>query len=106
MPFTDIEISAFFDPILTVDAVFTPAGGIGTIIKVIFNKEYQTIEMLSGGVGVESSGPVATCKTSDVSGAKHGDTLAISGTTYYISGVQPDGTGITKLLLSEDMANV
>lgn len=78
----------------------------GRIINVIFDSEYQALEMLGGGVGVESSSPSALCKTSDVSNAKHGDTLTISGTTYYVTGVQPDGTGITRLLLSKDMANV
>ena len=62
---------------------------------------------------VEGSQPIAYCKTSDVSSASHGDTLAFaapttkSGTqfkgavTYEVVGVQPDATGITALVLEQ-----
>lgn len=100
----DIDNLLFTDS--AVDAVYTPQGGQAASIKVIFDNQYQTIELLDGGVGVESTSPSILCRTSDISGVKHGDTLVISGTTYYITGVQPDGTGITRLMLSKDMANV
>jgi hypothetical protein len=102
MQYTSDEIYALFDPVVAQDAVHTPQGGAASNIKVIFNNAHQTIEMLGGGVGVESTNPSALCKTSDVSATKHGDTLAISGKTYYIIGVQPDGAGITRLILSEN----
>ena len=100
------DIPNIFLSDFTVDGTYTPQGGGPSTIKVVFENQYQSIEMLSEGVGVESTGPAATCKTSDVSTAKHGDTLAISGKIYYINGVQPDGTGLTRLLLSEDQSNV
>lgn len=106
MPFYDSDIDNLLFTDYAVDAVYTPQGGQAASIKVIFDNEYQAIEMLGAGVGVESTSPAAICKTTNISSAKHGDTLAVGGKTYYISGVQPDGTGITRLLLSEDQANV
>lgn len=106
MPFYDSDIDNLLFTDYAVDAVYTPAGGQAASIKVIFDNEFQAIEMLGGGVGFESTSPAALYKTASVSSAKHGDTLAISGKTYYITGVQPDGTGITRLILSEDQSNV
>ena len=45
--------------------------------------------------------PSFTCRASDVSGVVHGHTLVISGTTYNIVGVHPDGTGVMVLALAE-----
>lgn len=93
------DLTAFFAD-FGVAATYTPASGAGTEITVLFDNEY--VPMNLGGVEVESLGPAATCKTSDVSGAAHGDTLTISGVVYNITGIHPDGTGITVLLLSRD----
>lgn len=87
-------------------ASYTPSGGQAAALKVIFDNAHQTLDMLGGGVGFESAGPQALCKTSDVSTAKHGDTIVVSSKTYYVTGVEPDGIGLTKLLLSEDISNV
>ena len=92
----DIFLSDF-----AVDATYTPAGGTAKTIKSIFDSEYITMSP-AGDIGVESVSPAAYCKTSALTGAKHGDTLVISGTTYYIVGIHPDGTGITILILSRD----
>ena len=101
MPFTTSEIDALFDPILTVDAIYTPSGGTAKTIKVVFESEYLSVQVV-GDVGVESASPAAYCKSADIIGVQHGDTLAISGTTYNIIGIQPDGTGMTTLILSKD----
>lgn len=100
MPFTASETAAMFDPALTTDAVYTPQGGAASAIKVIFDNEYRAVNIETGQV--ESAGPQATCKTSDVANAKHGETLVINSTTYYIIEIQPDGTGFTILILSRN----
>ncbi len=82
-----------------VSATYTHAGTPATI-SVIFDNEYVPANL--GGIEVESLGPAATCKTSDVSNAAHGDTVVINSVTYYITGVHPDGTGMTVLLLSRN----
>ena len=40
-----------------------------------------------------------TCRTSDVSSASFGDSLAVGGTTYTVRKVEPDNNGITILTL-------
>lgn len=79
-----------------VAATYTPAGGAAASITVLFDNAFVAAE------GVESLGPAATCKASDVANARHGDTLVIDSTTYNIIGIHPDGAGLTLLLLSKD----
>lgn len=71
-------------------------GGTPATVKGIFDNEYVSIQ------GVESLAPVFRTATASVPSAEHGDTLVIDGTTYYIIGIQPDGTGVTLLILSRD----
>ena len=71
-----------------------------TTVNGIFENEY--FEALADGeVAVEGTQPRFTCRTADVPSAAHGDTLLISGTTYNVVGVQPDGTGMSTLALEE-----
>lgn len=64
--------------------------------KVIFENDFRIAYE-----GVETSTPAASCKSSDIEdlGLKHGNELTINGGIYKITGIQPDGTGITLLLL-------
>lgn len=82
------------------DAAFSHAGGAASAIKAIFLSPFEAMQLF--GAEVESSAPVAVCKTTDVSTAIHGDTLVINSITYYIRGVEHDGTGTTVLVLSRD----
>ncbi len=50
---------------------------------------------------VEGSNPQFTANTDDVPNVIHGHTLTISGTTYNVVGLQPDGLSITTLMLEE-----
>jgi len=70
-----------------------------TTVNVIFDKEY--FEGGAGFAGVQSNQPKALGKTSDFSSVVHGHTLVISGTTYNVVGVEPDGTGMTTLRLEK-----
>lgn len=83
-----------------VDATYTPSGGAASTVKVIFDNKYQVAVDMDGFAGVASSGPAATGKTTDFANAKAGDTLVISGTTYYLKTAEPDGTGISVMQLS------
>lgn len=42
----------------------------------------------------------ATCRSADVGGAKVGDTLFIGETQYRIIDMQPDGAGLTTMILT------
>ena len=83
-----------------VEGVYTPSPGSPRTIKCIFDSSFQAVNLDTGVV--ESAGPQAVVKDSDITGAKHGETLVINSTTYYIRGIQPDGTGLTVLALSKD----
>ena len=45
--------------------------------------------------------PVLTCKTADVAEATEGTAVIIAGVEYEVIVPQPDGTGITQLVLEE-----
>jgi len=49
--------------------------------------------------GVEDVHPVFTCRTADVPGVAQGSAITVNGTAYTVVGVQPDGTGMSMLLL-------
>ena len=98
---TTEDIAAMFeDDGLISTAAFSHSGGVAVDISVIFDNDFRAVNMADGVI--ESAGPQAVCKSSDVASAVHGDTLAISGTTYNIIGIEPDGTGMTTLILSKD----
>ena len=94
------DLANFFDTDAHGTAVtYTPAGGSGKTINVIFNNEYLLIE--EGETGVSSTLPVVTCRSSDVSGISIDDTFLISSTTYKAKVIRPDGTGVTEIQLEE-----
>ena len=74
----------------------TSASSASTITAML-KREY--FEESAGETTVQCSQPVAVVRTSDVSNVAHGDTLAISGTTYSIVEVSPDNEGLTQLRL-------
>lgn len=83
-----------------VGATFKVDGtGGGTSINVNFFLEGDTVELESGEVEIEQ--PMAQALSSDVTGADHDSIIIISGTTYYVTKVIPDGEGMTVLYLSE-----
>jgi hypothetical protein len=69
-------------------------------IQGIFDAEFSSA--VEGEMGIESTVPQVMVKTSDVSSAVHGQTMTINSVVYKIIGIQPDGTGTTLILLSED----
>ena len=79
-------------------ATYTPSGGAPPPITVLFAKAYIGVDA-TGEVVVESSNPKATALTSDVPTADHAATLVIDSVIYNVVGVQPDGQGMTELIL-------
>tara|TARA_Y100001938_G_scaffold117492_1_gene162088 strand:+ start:387 stop:689 length:303 start_codon:yes stop_codon:yes gene_type:complete len=74
----------------------TSASSASTITAML-KREY--FEETAGEATVQSSQPVAVVRTTDVPNVAHGDTLAVSGTTYYVIEVSPDNEGLTQLRL-------
>lgn len=101
-----IDFDRFADDVLSTEAfgqeaTFIPSGGQGKAIKVVFDNAFSAMQGL-GEAGVSSSSPQAECKSTDVDGAARGDTLRVGDTTYYVTEAQPDGFGMTLLILSKD----
>jgi len=51
--------------------------------------------------GIEGVRPVFVCNEADVPSIAHGDALTIKTVSYKVAGVQPDGTGLTSLILEK-----
>ena len=62
-------------------------------ITAVFDNEYED------PLNVESTSPALTCQTVDLASPAHGDALVVSGNSYTVRSVKPDGTGITVLIL-------
>lgn len=72
----------------------------GASTKVIFDEAYLGEKLFRSEV--ETSVLQVIAKSADVAGVAHGDTVTISGESFIVRGIQPDGTGMTVLLLSRD----
>jgi hypothetical protein len=73
---------------------------LGNTIQGIFDDEFSSA--VQGEMGVESTVPQVLLRTSDVPNVAHGETMTINSVVYQVIGIQPDGTGMTLILLSED----
>ena len=87
----------FFD----VDDFGTAATFAGGTVNGIFDNDFIEVET-GAGVGVALQQPRFICRTADVSSAAEGNAITIGGTAYTIRIVQPDGTGMTTLILELD----
>ena len=69
--------------------------GDGNTIDGILDEEYAE------ALGIAGTAPVFLCRSADVEelALVENDTLAIGGTVYEIANIEPDGTGMTKLVL-------
>ena len=64
----------------------------------IFDNDFLAVDLDESEV--ESTEPTLLARTADVSGLAHGDSLTISPVSYTVRGIQPDGTGMTQIMLS------
>ena len=79
------------------NATFTDVStGSSSTITALLQTDYL-MEDVGGEIGVETSTPIITARSVDVPNIVQGDTIAISGTTYTIVEVRPDGEGMTKM---------
>lgn len=85
------DLSAFFD---TDD--FAVSATIGTAtVSGILDRQFVTVN------DVDGYHPVFMCATADVSAVAKGAACAISGVNYIVVSNQPDGTGVTNIVLRE-----
>jgi hypothetical protein len=74
-------------------------------ITAILDNEYAAAE-LTGEVALETTVPILTARTADLSAAAHGDAVRVTDedgtrTNYTIRGLHPDGTGVTQVILEK-----
>lgn len=70
----------------------------GTSFVGIYDSEYHDADMI-GGVPFASSQPRLKCRTADVTGVSRGTALSVDGVSVKVRNIQPDGTGMTELVL-------
>ena len=87
------DLSVFFNPAEFAD----PATLGGVAVQGIFDKAYQFADV--GGSGMAATQPVYTLATSAVPANPVGTTLVVGGVSYSVAAHEPDGTGVSLLLL-------
>lgn len=68
--------------------------------QAIFENDHIPVEA-GGGVEFSIQQAMILCRTSDVTGIGQGSLVSISGNSYAVSDVQPDGQGMTMLVLED-----
>jgi hypothetical protein len=84
----------------TLAATYTASGDAPKQITVIFDAPFQLTS--AQGVEYQNAEPQCLARTSDVADANDQATILINTITYKVREVQPDGTGITRLILTRD----
>jgi hypothetical protein len=94
---SDLAAAFFNSDEFAVSAALT-SGGTTRTIAVIFDAPTRVIDPVTG-IAVEIRDYSCLAIATDVAAVIHGDTIVINGVTYAITGVEPDGTGVTTLIL-------
>lgn len=68
----------------------------GASVRGIFDAGFALGEV---GIGMAGTQPAYTLASASVSGDPVGQHLVVGGVTYYVAAHQPDGTGVSRLLL-------
>jgi len=94
MPFTE-DLTVFLDEDVFASEMTWDGGNSASVI---FDAEHI---LVNEGAEADTStvAPTALAREADLSGLAQGDTVTIGGLNYKIVGIQPDGTGMTLLIL-------
>ena len=84
-----------FDVYFAEFSVFATVGG--QQVRVIFDRANST--MAGDALGMASSSPAITLKTSDVPANPVGTLVVLDGANWRVAEHQPDGTGVSVLVL-------
>lgn len=91
----DCDVLGFCEPV-----VYTSPTGTLSEFAGNFEEPFSLSDI--AGVGYENARPVLTCRSEDVDDATQSARVSVEGVNYYVIGIQPDGDGLTDLVLSED----
>lgn len=92
---TLFNLSEFAD-----QATATPLDGAPFTLDGLFDDAFEAISPVTGAV--ELTRPQFVCRAADVAALRQNDWLEVGTVAYRIVGIEPDGTGVTRLLLSKD----
>ena len=98
----DGDFAVFFDPDAFGSAGIYRVGGIGepTALGGIFSAANSITAQMGEWPGVSTSAPLFTCRASALpAGAGDGDHLTLGATAWTVRSIQPDGTGLARLIL-------
>jgi hypothetical protein len=83
------------------EVVYAHSAGPVVALTAVFD-EAHVVQDVEGDRGVSTTRPVLTVRRADLSLApRPGDTLSVDGRSWRVAEVQPDGGGMSKLLLTE-----
>ncbi|WP_313752532.1 head-tail joining protein [Mixta calida] len=71
-----------------------------TVIKVVYDAPWQGTDVPDGGQ-IQGRDACFTAHDYDITGLKKGDMVIIRDKPLYVKNLQPDGTGLTVVYLSE-----
>ncbi len=96
------DFDVFFDPdVFGEPFTYTPEVGASVAGIGVFDDAYTAAQ--GGEVMVASSTPQIQYETAKINPApRYGERLTVKGQDYTIVGIQPDGTGVTTLMLEVD----
>lgn len=96
-----IDFAADLDEMLSVDnhGITVTRQKDSATFEAILNNEYFRQEL--GEAGIDTTEQALYAKTNDVDDLVKGDHLTISGTSHVIASIEPDGTGLTRLVLHD-----
>lgn len=70
--------------------------GAGSAVAAIFDNGYALGQV---GIGMAGTQPTLTLPTASITGEPAGQPVVVGGVSYVCAAAEPDGTGITRLLL-------
>ena len=92
------DLDSVFDAGLTIEITHTYDQN-NEILKAFFDRPYQTA--LTGDE-IETINPSILIRTSEASNIDRDSEFTILGTKYYITEIEADNEGVTRIILSED----
>lgn len=101
MGFMDDDMAAMLDSDLgTISVIYTHGTDAPKTIRAVYVPAEQGNKMQT--IEIENVKPYLKCATVDVPTLRHGDSFAISSTTWYCCDMTVDGIGMTKIDISKD----
>jgi hypothetical protein len=89
------DLTAFLNP-----AEFATSVSVGgVLVSAIYDNGYALGNV--GGFGMASTQPTLTLATANVPASPEGQAAVVNGVAYVVASHEPDGTGVSRLLLEK-----